>query len=1025
VKKLSFLTLGLALILSGAAFATWSSSTGDQYISLEGGNSAIYAPALAAGPQGQLYCAFVQRISVSVLEVFFTASTDGGHTWTGSSGDLQISPFDNVTVYNGGISGDRRLDIGVDSQNRIFVVWPEKYTQADFDTSVEIMLVYSTDGGSTWVHGDLTYPISDTNTSATANRPVIAVDNNDYLHVCWSQTNTLTNKADVFYTRSTDHGLTWAPERAISYPDSSAFQAHIAVGPDNKIHVVWKEKNDASYNINYGVSTDGGLTFSSETADRPVSASFGSTSYGNPRIDISSSGAIQGVFNVVDTVYSLSSTDGGANWNTRKIWEGTGYDFYHCDVAALSGNYVVAIIDEEYPGLPNTRGLFALYSSNGGATWTTALDPVTFNDGGTYDRSYIPDIAVTAGDTLHVTYFTNYPSSSNSYQEMAYSRNDNFVLGLTGSLTGHVYEEDGTTVISGVHVDVYDSLSLIASCTSSALGYYSFFLPPATYSAHFSKYAYHDTSVGNLVVTQGNTTTLDMNMRLVAPGTIGGIVYEQSGITPQEGVIVTAYDSLAVLRGTDTTDFDGNYSLTLQPSRYSLSFTKIFFRDTTVANVNLVENGTVALNVNLTWNIPSDDIAATSLNVPAEYMIIGESYNPIITVANVGYLAQTFDLNLKIYYSGTTLVYDQTLTGINLPLLDSAQQTFTTAFAPANAGIYTYQAAISNTGDINPLNDTFRVDITAYQHQGQGGPDDFGYRYKDNTVPGGPTYNWIDISSTGTQLEPTLHYFMAGIPIGFTFTFYGTDYDSAYVNSHGNLHIGVRDVWLRDNDCPLPDLSTPNAPMAPIFWDWMKVQYEIGQGVWWQYFDMPSNDYTVIQWKVSRDDTNNLMDSLEYEVILYEDGSLVYQYKHVSGLPNGRGEDATVGLEYDVLPSGITYLCNNDNPANRLTDGLAIKWYIESGAPCEYMIGDINSDNQRLGGDVTFGVRYFKGLGTPPPDSCYMDSTGTYLYVAGDVNGNCEFRGSDITRLVAFFKGSANLSYCHFFPTELPPLRIR
>jgi hypothetical protein len=61
----------------------------------------------------------------------------------------------------------------------------------------------------------------------------------------------------------------------------------------------------------------------------------------------------------------------------------------------------------------------------------------------------------------------------------------------------------------------------------------------------------------------------------------------------------------------------------------------------------------------------------------------------------------------------------------------------------------------------------------------------------------------------------------------------------------------------------------------------MKVQYEIGQGVWWQYFDMPSNDYTVIQWKVSRDDTNNLMDSLEYEVILYEDGSLVYQYKHV------------------------------------------------------------------------------------------------------------------------------------------------
>jgi len=89
------------------------------------------------------------------------------------------------------------------------------------------------------------------------------------------------------------------------------------------------------------------------------------------------------------------------------------------------------------------------------------------------------------------------------------------------------------------------------------------------------------------------------------------------------------------------------------------------------------------------------------------------------------------------------------------------------------------------------------------------------------------------------------------------------------------------------------------------------------------------------------------------------------------------------------------------------------------GAPCEYLPGDINGDGNRIGGDVTFGVRYFKGIGGPPPDSCYMDSTGGYLYVAGDVNGNCEFRGSDITRLVAYFKGNATLSYCHFFP---PPI---
>jgi len=89
--------------------------------------------------------------------------------------------------------------------------------------------------------------------------------------------------------------------------------------------------------------------------------------------------------------------------------------------------------------------------------------------------------------------------------------------------------------------------------------------------------------------------------------------------------------------------------------------------------------------------------------------------------------------------------------------------------------------------------------------------------------------------------------------------------------------------------------------------------------------------------------------------------------------------------------------------------------------PCEYLIGDINGDNERVGGDITYGVRFFKGTGTPPRDSCFMDSTQTYLYVAGDCNGDCRFNGSDITRLVKYFNGVVPLAYCRFFPTTLPP----
>jgi hypothetical protein len=101
-----------------------------------------------------------------------------------------------------------------------------------------------------------------------------------------------------------------------------------------------------------------------------------------------------------------------------------------------------------------------------------------------------------------------------------------------------------------------------------------------------------------------------------------------------------------------------------------------------------------------------------------------------------------------------------------------------------------------------------------------------------------------------------------------------------------------------------------------------------------------------------------------------------------------------------------------------LADSLVVSLIVKSG--CVYLPGDINSDSSVLGGDVTFAVRFFKGLGNQPPDSCYLDSTGSYLYVAGDINGNCEFRGSDVTRLVAYFKGTAEMSYCHFFAP--PPL---
>jgi hypothetical protein len=70
-----------------------------------------------------------------------------------------------------------------------------------------------------------------------------------------------------------------------------------------------------------------------------------------------------------------------------------------------------------------------------------------------------------------------------------------------------------------------------------------------------------------------------------------------------------------------------------------------------------------------------------------------------------------------------------------------------------------------------------------------------------------------------------------------------------------------------------------------------------------------------------------------------------------------------------------------------------------------YLPGDISGDHSRSGSDVTYGVRYLKGIGNPPRDSVYNDSTGSWLYAAADANGDCAFSGSDITYLVGYLKG--------------------
>ncbi len=86
---------------------------------------------------------------------------------------------------------------------------------------------------------------------------------------------------------------------------------------------------------------------------------------------------------------------------------------------------------------------------------------------------------------------------------------------------------------------------------------------------------------------------------------------------------------------------------------------------------------------------------------------------------------------------------------------------------------------------------------------------------------------------------------------------------------------------------------------------------------------------------------------------------------------------------------------------------------------CQYLPGDINGDGIVIGSDITYGVQYFRGVGSCPPDSCYDYENERWVYVAADANGNCDFLGSDITYMVRYFRGLYDeVSHCPDFPLD-------
>jgi PKD repeat protein len=191
-----------------------------------------------------------------------------------------------------------------------------------------------------------------------------------------------------------------------------------------------------------------------------------------------------------------------------------------------------------------------------------------------------------------------------------------------------------------------------------------------------------------------------------------------------------------------------------------------------------------------------------------------------------------------------------------------------------------------------------------------GGPDSYGYTWLTSLDAGGPTYNWIDITSrSGVQTVTGLaddNSAPSMISLGINFHYYWNDYTQLKVGSNG--WVSFSNVSNIASCFPaIPTAGGPDDYLAPLMGDLnFTGSGNPGQVKYWSnnvdtfiisYINVPF-------WSVS---APGWVGSNSFQVILCNnDSSITYQYGSLSGFANNAAcIDLTVGIENSTGSIGL------------------------------------------------------------------------------------------------------------------------
>ncbi len=369
--KNKFVLLIMLLVFKGALISQWQPDV--RLTNVPIGSVTSYTKCVAAA--GNYIHVTWMDLRNGNLEIYYKRSNDEGNSW-GNDVRLTNDPADsdypaisvsgqmvhivwqdrrdtNIEVYyKRSADGGATWDADVRLTANIYGSWNPSVTSSGSDViaawydsrdlNTEIYIKRSTNGGLTW-SADTRL----TNNTGSSQLPSLYMDGS-LVHLAW--TDNRDGNPETYYKRSSDGGVTWGTDTRLSFNTSDSWYTSVSASGQN-VHVVWRDDRHITKEIYYNGSTNGGLTwsgFDTRITSNSVNSEHPSISCSGPNLHL----VYQNNQNTNLQIYYRKSTNSGTNWSGEIRLTNTAYTSARPSVS-VSGNAVHTVWHDSRNGGEN------------------------------------------------------------------------------------------------------------------------------------------------------------------------------------------------------------------------------------------------------------------------------------------------------------------------------------------------------------------------------------------------------------------------------------------------------------------------------------------------------------------------------------------------------------------------------------------------------------------------------------------------------------------------------------------------